>query len=165
MRNVHSSPGGPTAAFERPPPLTTRVVEPETIALSGPRILVVDDDDVYRGLYEAVLSLAGYETLSVSSGDEALAALDTTIFDLLVTDDNKPFLDGWQLIRDLRSNRCDIPIMLIATPIQNGEELPEDIRCDVAAALPRPARMCDLLSSVAHSLGAREPTPLKNHTL
>jgi len=122
---------------------------------SYPRILIVDDDDVTRGLHEIVLSKAGYGTESVSNGKEALLMLATADFDLVLTDRNMPLLDGTGLIRTLRAAGCRIPVMMVSGSLAGGGELPDDVRKEVAVALPKPTSLRELLAGVARSLGWR----------
>lgn len=118
----------------------------------GPRILIVDDDAVLSGLHEAVLSLAGYGTESVCNGEEALVMLALADFDLVLTDRNMPVLDGVELVRKLRAGGSRIPVMMVSGSLANGDELPADIRDEVAVALPKPSRLSELLFGIALSL-------------
>lgn len=126
---------------------------------SNARILIVDDDDIIRGLHEAVLSLNGYGTQSAADGDEALVLLATDDFDLLITDCNMPRLDGIGLIRELRAAGSRIPIMMVSGSLANNGELPADVRDEVVVALPKPAKTRDILAGVAHALRPQSATP------
>lgn len=115
------------------------------------RILIVDDDDVIRGLFEAVLSHAGYGTESVTNGEEALDMLATAEFDLVLTDRNMPVLDGVGLVRTLRAAGSRIPVMMVSGSLANGGVLPEDIRNEIAVALPKPATASELLAGIVRA--------------
>lgn len=123
----------------------------------GLRILVVDDDDINRGLNEAVLSMEGFGTESAADGAEALVYLATGDFDLLLTDCQMPNLDGIGLIRRLRASGSRIPIVMVSGSL-NHSALPEDVASEVAAALPKPARADEILAAVRHALGDRAPS-------
>ncbi len=116
------------------------------------RILIVDDDDIIRGLHEAVLSFAGYGTESAANGEEALVMLATDDFDLVLTDCSMPLLDGVGLIRALRAGGSRIPVMMVSGSLCNGGQLPADVRAEVAVALPKPVKTKKLLAGVAHAL-------------
>ena len=118
----------------------------------GPRILIVDDDAVLRGLHETVLSLAGYGTESVGDGEEALVMLAMSDFDLVLTERNMPVLDGVSLVRTLRAAGSRIPVMMVSGSLFDGGELPADIRDEVAVALPKPSSLCELLTGIALAL-------------
>lgn len=127
---------------------------------SKARILVVDDDDIVRGLHEAVLSLAGYETQSAENGEEALAMLGLGKFDLLVTDCNMPKLDGISLVRALRAGGSRIRVMMVSGSLME-RDLPADLVHEIAVAIPKPARMCELINGVACALRAQVGEPAK----
>ena len=130
------------------------------------RILIVDDDDILRGVHEAVLSHAGYGTNSAADGEEALALLAADDFDLILTDCNMPRLDGLGLIRAIRASGNRIPIMMVSSSLLEGG-LPDDVRAEVAVALPKPVRTLELLAGVAIALqtGPRGQPPRLNLTI
>ncbi len=122
-------------------------------SIPSSRILIVDDDDIIRGLFEAVLSRAGYGTESVTNGEEALVMLATAEFDLVLTDRNMPVLDGVGLIRTLRAAGSRIPVMMVSGSLANNGGLPADVRDEIAVALPKPASVSELLAGVVRTLG------------
>ncbi len=61
------------------------------------RILVVDDERLFREMYRDALSRHGYEVASAASAQEALAALAADRTDLLLTDVRMPGMDGIEL--------------------------------------------------------------------
>lgn len=123
------------------------------------RILIVDDDDMLRGLHEVVLSHAGYGTNSAADGEEALAMLAGSDFDLVLTDGNMPRLDGLGLIRAIRASGSQIPIVMVSGSLADGGSLPADLIDEVAVALPKPVRSLQLLECVAKALGANPSEP------
>jgi DNA-binding response OmpR family regulator len=127
--------------------------------ISHTRILVVDDDDMLRGLHEAVLNRAGYGTDSASNGEEALVMLATGDFDLVLTDCNMPLLDGVGLVRTLRASGSRIPVMILSGSLDARGGLPADVSIEAAVALPKPAKTSDLLAGVAHALRPRPAGP------
>lgn len=79
------------------------------------RILVVDDDDFSGEMTAAVLADAGYETVTVDSGVEAVEALasDPGIA-AVVSDMNMPFISGLDLFAALREEGCTQPFILLS---------------------------------------------------
>jgi hypothetical protein len=72
--------------------------------LKGLRVLVVDDDPDTRALLAAMLEQCGAENVvSVASASEALGALASVAPDVLVSDIGMPNIDGYELIRQIRS--------------------------------------------------------------
>jgi CheY-like chemotaxis protein len=78
------------------------------------RILIVDDDDDFRGLLSDVFSQAGYEITAVANANEALSLFDSQEFDAVVTDHNMPEMTGEDLIKNIRESTPDIPIILVS---------------------------------------------------
>ncbi|MEG4321506.1 MULTISPECIES: PAS domain-containing protein [unclassified Microcoleus] len=71
--------------------------------LAGLRILVVDDEPDSRDFVAFVLEDAGAEVISLSSAAEALLSIVQTAPDLLVSDIGMPEMDGYMLIRHIRT--------------------------------------------------------------
>ncbi len=71
--------------------------------LSGWRILVVDDDADIRELVSIILAEYGANIKVAASGKEALSILDEFQPDILISDIGMPEVDGYMLIRQIRS--------------------------------------------------------------
>lgn len=69
----------------------------------APTILIVDDDPQIRGLCAGILEEVGYFVREAGTGKQALAATETTFFDLVLLDLSMPDTDGFQLLRALRN--------------------------------------------------------------
>jgi len=72
--------------------------------LNGARILLVDDDRLYRQIGTEMLRLAGVECDVAANGAEALEKLALSPFDLVLLDVHMPVMDGHATARNLRSN-------------------------------------------------------------
>ncbi len=77
------------------------------------KILIAEDDLELRQLFAHVLLTKGYTIKGVSNGQEALDALDADYYDLIISDVMMPVMDGYALVRALRSSGSTIPIMMI----------------------------------------------------
>lgn len=76
-------------------------------------ILVCEDEDHIRRLMCEYLSQDGYSVFQSENGEEALALLDATHIDLLITDVMMPVMDGFELVAELRASNIDFPILMI----------------------------------------------------
>jgi CheY-like chemotaxis protein len=76
------------------------------------RILFVDDEESIRLLYQEEFEEGGYEVILASNGDEALARFAETRPDLLVIDIKMPGMDGIELLKRIREQSKDIPVIL-----------------------------------------------------
>jgi CheY-like chemotaxis protein len=76
-------------------------------------ILIVDDEEDIRALYESELGGEGFSTHSVSSGEEALQFIESNPpVDLVILDIKMAQLDGLQVLEQLRNKKANIPIIL-----------------------------------------------------
>jgi two-component system OmpR family response regulator len=77
------------------------------------RLLVVDDELNIRELLSATLRFAGFDVDVAADGREALAKVEKDRPDLLVLDVMMPGLDGLSVLRRLRENALDVPVLLL----------------------------------------------------
>ena len=77
------------------------------------KILLAEDDRELRQLFQHVLTKNGYSVVGVSNGEEALHALDTSYYDLIISDIMMPKMDGYQLVSALREAGMTTPVMMI----------------------------------------------------
>lgn len=77
------------------------------------RILVVEDDRELRQMFEHVLTRNGYTAVGVSNGEEALAAMDESYYDLIISDIMMPKMDGYELVRAIREAGFHLPVLMI----------------------------------------------------
>jgi PAS domain S-box-containing protein len=71
--------------------------------LNGIRILVVDDEDDSREVVTFILKECGADVTSVASAAEALPAFNQLQPDILICDIGMPEVDGYMLLRQIRS--------------------------------------------------------------
>ena len=75
-------------------------------------ILVVDDEQNIRFLYKEELEEAGYQVSVAATGEEALKMLDKQVPDLIILDIKMPGMDGIEVMRRIKDEKGDIPIIL-----------------------------------------------------
>lgn len=81
---------------------------------SGMKILVVDDDQSVRDSLRKSLTFNGYDVVSATDGEDALARVRQESPDLLILDVEMPTLDGLAVCRELRSTGSDVLILMLA---------------------------------------------------
>lgn len=79
---------------------------------SNARILVVDDKQSFCFMIKGYLEEAGYQVACAASGAEALAELEQGRFDLILSDMVMPGIDGFELLRQVRSRHPQLPFVL-----------------------------------------------------
>ena len=86
------------------------------------KILIAEDDRELRQLFAHVLTKNGYTVLGVSNGEEALAALEQSYYDLIISDIMMPKMDGYELVRSIRESGSSIPCLLYTSPSPRDTE-------------------------------------------
>jgi len=93
-------------------------------------IMIVDDSKTVRTLVRGALETDAHRIVEAADGCEALALIDGTDPDLVITDVNMPAMDGLALIRELhqRPRFQLMPILVLTTEgsermMQKGREL------------------------------------------
>lgn len=81
------------------------------------RILVCEDDPLYRELYAATLGAAGHEVTTAEDGRSGLDLLNAGDFALVLTDLVMPDMDGLELIRAVRASRPGIPVIAVSAGV------------------------------------------------
>ena len=77
------------------------------------KILIAEDDKELCQLFQYVLTKNGYAVKGMENGKEALAAMDTDYYDLIISDIMMPVMDGYELVRTLREDGNMIPVLMI----------------------------------------------------
>ena len=91
--------------------------------MSGERILVIEDDpSILRGL-DLNLAMEGYKVRTASDGEEGLRIARTERPDLLIVDIMLPRLGGLELIRELRKEDPDMPILILSAKGQEADKV------------------------------------------
>jgi DNA-binding NtrC family response regulator len=78
-----------------------------------PRILIVDDELIMRESLTAWLEDEGFAPVAVDSGLAALEILGKEKVDVAVVDIKMPGMDGITLLRKMKDNNIDVPVLMI----------------------------------------------------
>ena len=111
------------------------------------RILVADDSTDVRQLMTDVLAHSGYQVDAAEDGVIAWAALQAKPYDLLITDHQMPRVTGVELVKNLRSARMALPVVMVAGELPT-HELARNPSLQLAATLEKPFDVFDLLATV-----------------
>jgi two-component system response regulator RegX3 len=77
------------------------------------RLLVVDDEDAILEFVSYNLRKEGYDVVTATDGDAALALADASHFDLVILDIMLPGTDGFEVCRRLRA-KSDLPVLFLS---------------------------------------------------
>jgi two-component system chemotaxis response regulator CheY len=86
-------------------------------AIMSKSILAVDDSGSLRQMVAFSLMAAGYKVTEAIDGQDGLEKAKKQVFDLVLTDQNMPHMDGLSFIRTLRamSSYEKVPILMLTT--------------------------------------------------
>jgi two-component system KDP operon response regulator KdpE len=79
------------------------------------RVLVVDDEPAIRRFLKASLGTQGFDVLEAADAHSALSQLSHTAIDILVLDLGLPDMDGIDVIRKLKEQGSDVPIVVLSS--------------------------------------------------
>ena len=111
-------------------------------------IMTVDDSSSIRQMVRFTLSEAGYQVIEAIHGQDALGKIDNRP-DMIITDLNMPFMDGIELIKQVRQmpNCRFIPIIMLTTESQNEKKM-EGKAAGATGWIVKPFRPDQLLAVV-----------------
>lgn len=117
---------------------------------------MAEDDEGTRILLETVLEKVGYSVDSVADGDEALEMALERPPDLLLTDVMMPRVDGWTLVKRLRS-RPEFVLMpvIFLTVLDSEEDRIYGFRLGADDYVPKPFNYEELVARVGRALERR----------
>jgi DNA-binding response OmpR family regulator len=85
-------------------------------------VLLVEDEENLASLVRAYLEKEGYDVISVTSGAEALRAVEGEPVRLVVLDLNLPDMDGLDVCRQIRT-RSSVPIVMLTARDEEPDRL------------------------------------------
>ncbi len=89
--------------------------------LARPKVLVVDDDPAMRRLVTKWLQCDGYPVDQAGNGVEALAAIEASCPDMLITDWNMPQMDGMELCERVRGLRLPNYVYILFLTVRSDQ--------------------------------------------
>jgi two-component system response regulator HydG len=111
------------------------------------RLLVVDDEPAHRDSLRRIFERAGHEVTLARDGDEALALLERTAVDVVLTDLVMPKTDGMAVLAATKQLRPHADVVLM-TAYGNVENAVAAMRKGAADFLSKPTRRGELLACI-----------------
>ena len=119
------------------------------------RFLVVDDSSTMRRIIRNNLKGVGYEDVQeADNGESALARLETTPADFIVTDWNMPVMNGIELVTKLRSAPAfaKTPVLMVTTMAEK-ENILQAMQAGVTNYIVKPFDAATLKKKIEQILG------------
>lgn len=119
------------------------------------RILIVEDEVPVARQIAAALTEDGHDPKVVHNGEEALDEANKTPFDLIVVDVGLPGIDGFELLRRLRTHHLASRVLLLTARTAVDDRV-TGLQLGADDYLPKPFAMRELIARV-RALGRRYP--------
>ena len=144
------------------------VIDPSSPALDEssrrPHVLVVEDDADLRDVYAETLKDAGFEVTEASDGARALAAIERSSFDVVLSDVLMPGVTGVELLRRVRERDLDVPVVLV-TGNPSVETAIQAVEMGAINYLLKPVGQAELVQSVRSAFRLKQLALAKREAL
>jgi len=127
------------------------------------RVLLAEDSHVNQVLAVRLLEKAGHRVVAVNSGREAVAAVRSQPFDLVLMDVEMPEMDGLEATRAIRAAERDsgahVPIVALTARAMKGDR-EQCLAVGVDGYVAKPIRAAQLFQAIEETLaGVRASAP------
>ena len=119
------------------------------------RILWADDEIDLLKPHILFLKAKGYDVTTVSNGRDALDALETDSFSLILLDENMPGISGLETLAEINASHPEIPVIMI-TKSEEENIMDQAIGNQIADYLIKPVNPNQILLSIKKNLHSRE---------
>ena len=119
-------------------------------------VLVVDDTELNLRMISQVLRKEGYQIRAVTSGREALAAIQETLPEVILLDITMPDIDGYEVCQQLKTDSytADIPIIFISALDAIIDKV-KAFKVGGADYIPKPIQVQELVARVRNQIDLR----------
>lgn len=111
------------------------------------KILVVEDNPINSEILGQLLVRCGYDSQLATNGKEAIEFLSQTEFDLILSDIEMPEMDGIELLKAVRENWHEIP-MIMVTSFDNQENIQKCWQYGAFDFLSKPVNKKNLMETI-----------------
>lgn len=87
------------------------------------KILVIEDEVLLADSLKALLQGKGFEVECVYDGADGAAYAETGVYDLLILDVMMPKMNGYEVARKVRADRCGTPILMLTAKAELEDEI------------------------------------------
>jgi CheY-like chemotaxis protein len=130
-----------------------RLARPEAMR----RLAIIDDDEIARYMLRQALAATGHTVMESSNGEDGLALVARELPDLVFLDLGMPGLDGFEVLRRLKSDPATSDIAVLVFSLLSAESRAKDAGAD--AFLPKPLSpqvLKERVRSVLHARSSRQ---------
>ena len=120
------------------------------------KILVVDDEEGARDLFNTILTDEGYDVSLANGGEEALDLFKSNPFNLVITDIKMPVMDGLQLLQEIRKMGSKTDVIMV-TAYGEVESYLTAMSLGAAEYINKPVRIKEL-KRIVHKVLTEQKT-------
>ena len=104
-------------------PKEPELTKSEAIGYNGSKqtVLVVDDNLNQRELMLNLLAPIGFEVLLAESAQQGFTLLENNDIDLILMDVQMPDMNGWQMVKSLREQHYQMPVLMVSANARDAE--------------------------------------------
>jgi DNA-binding NtrC family response regulator len=122
--------------------------------MTGPRVLIVDDEAELVSALQERLDLRGFRATGVTTGTDALAYLAATECDVVLLDVKMPGLGGLEVIAKIKNEHPQMQVILL-TGHGSRRDAEEGMRLGAFDYLMKPIKIGDLVR-ILHAAAGRD---------
>ena len=111
------------------------------------KVLIIEDERLLADSIQAILEQKGFQVEAVYDGESGLEYATLGMYDLLILDVMMPGLDGYQVARRVRADRCSTPILML-TARSGIEDRIEGLNAGADYFLTKPFDTLELLACI-----------------
>jgi DNA-binding NtrC family response regulator len=118
------------------------------------RLLIVDDENRFLETSKKLLSKKGYDAITATSGEEALAALSAHPVHVVILDVKMPGMDGNQTLKEIK-RRYPLVEVIMLTGHATVESAIDGLKAGAADYLMKPADINELVTKAEEAFSRR----------
>jgi len=107
------------------------------------KVLVVEDDERIRTLFEDALSVLGYQVTTAATGAEAIELIQGQLFDTVLCDIRMPEMDGLVILREIKRHDPSVEVVMV-TGYPTVNTAVEALKLGAYDYLAKPVRLEEL---------------------
>lgn len=128
------------------------------------RILVVDDEPGTSKAIVRALNMSGYQADEAASGNQALARLALSSYDLMLLDLNMPGMDGLEVMRRVQQSHPNMQV-IIFTAYATLESAIAAVKAGASDYLLKPCKLKDIEAAIERALRQRQERLRRQHLI
>lgn len=122
------------------------------------RLLIAEDEQELANALTAILKHNNYSVDTVYDGEDALAYLQTGLYDAAVLDIMMPKMDGLSVLKQIRKEGCSIPIIML-TAVSGVDNKVTGLDLGADDYLTKPFSTKELLARIRAITGKHQSNP------